>query len=270
MPVVDAETARQLGEAFPDHPFTFEARCWLLRNVAKAWLQGPPDRYEAVVVQPPWRPSEPAAFGADPEAIWSLLQEVAGWECVNVAEELALPLRRVIERELKIPATIYGDVYYLLDQDAIGHHHPSVRRLTEEDADLVDTAPAALHTPGFSSTVAALAGGVAAGGIVGGQLVAVASMSTSSQEFADIGAYTLEGWRGQGLGTAATYLVARELQSRGFRPIWSTGEDNLGSQRVAAKVGFREYGRRQYVVVPALQRSGGYRARASTGAPPKR
>jgi hypothetical protein len=199
------------------------------------------------------------AFGKDPEAIWSLLREIPGWDCVNLAAELAPAMQTLVERELGVPARLYGDVYYILDQDAIRHDHPAVRRLGGDDAELVDRAPPALRTVGYSSTVAALTGGVAAGGIVDGNLVSIISMSTSSERFADIGGHTLEPWRNQGMGSAATYLVAREVQARGFQPVWSTGEDNYRSQRVAEKVGFREFGRQVYVIVPSLKAAGGFR-----------
>jgi GNAT acetyltransferase len=259
MPNVDSETERRLAEALPDHPFTFGARCLLLRGLAKAWVRGVPERFEAVVVQSPCLPKEPMAFGSDPEAIWSLLQEVPGWECVELSVETAPALKAVLERELGLAARLYDDVFYVLEQAAIRHEHPSVRRLNEDDADLVDRAPSVLHPAGFSSTVAALTGGVAAGGIVDGNLVSIISMTVSSEEFADIGGHTLERWRNRGLASAAAYIVARELQTRGFRPVWSTGEDNVRSQRVAEKLGFREFGRTAYVIVSALQGSGGFR-----------
>jgi hypothetical protein len=265
---LDSLDGRALGETLPDHPFTFGARCLLMRGLARAWVRGSLPRFEAAVLQAPWVPNEPIALGTDPEGIWSLLREIPGWDSVNLSFDLAGPLRAILERELGVPARIYDDVYFLLDRDPIPHHHPAVRRLTEDDVDLVDRAPPALRTTGYTSTVAALTGGVAAGGIADGNLVALISMSTSSERYADIGGHTLEPWRNQGMGSAAAFLVAREVQSRGFTPVWSTGEDNYRSQRVAQKVGFREFGREAYVIVPTLQRSGGFRPSNSTPAEP--
>jgi len=34
-------------------------------------------------------------------------------------------------------------------------------------------------------------------------------------------------------------------------PVWSTGEDNVASLRVARKLGFEEVGRRTYVILIA-------------------
>jgi hypothetical protein len=256
---LDATEGRALGETLPDHPFTFGARCLLMRGLARVWVRGTLPRFEAVVLQAPWLPNEPMALGTDPEQIWHLLSQIPGWDCVNLSLDLAGPVQKILERELGVSTRMYGDVYYVLERAAIPHQHAAVRLLTEDDVDLVDRAPPALHTAGYASTVAALTGGVAAGGIAEGNLVALISMSTSSELYADIGGHTLEPWRNQGMGSAATYLVAREVQSRGFTPVWSTGEDNFRSQRVALKVGFREFGREAYIVVPSLQGVGGFR-----------
>ena len=256
---LDALSARSLGEALPDHPFTFGARCLLMRGLATAWVSGPIPGFRAAVVQAPWIPREPIALGTDPEEVWNLLRRVSGWDCVNLPMELAGPLQRVLERELGLPTRIYEDVYYVLDRAPVPHHHPAVRFLTEQDLELVDRAPPALQPVGYASTLAALSGGVAAGGIADGDLVAVVWMSTSSEQYADLGSHTLEPWRNRGMGTAAAYLVAREVQHRGFTPVWSTGEENFRSQHVAQKVGFHEYGREAYVIVPGLQSSGGFR-----------
>ena len=42
--------------------------------------------------------------------------------------------------------------------------------------------------------------------------------------------------------------MARRLQAEGQTPVWSTGEDNWASQRVAEKVGFAEVSRRMYLI----------------------
>jgi RimJ/RimL family protein N-acetyltransferase len=256
MPNLDPEVARSLGESLPDHPFTFGARSLLLRGLANAWVRGPPDRYTALIVQSPWLPNEPMAFGAEPQEIWRLLRDVPGWDCVNLAADLAPGLRAVVEREVGTACAVKGDVYFILDQEPSVFRHPSVRPLRQDDADLFEEAPESLRPVGFASTVAALAGGVAAGGVVDGRLVSIISMSLSTEEFAEIGGHTLEPWRNQGFASAAGYLVAREVQARGMRPVWSTGDDNLRSQRVAQKLGFHEFGRRAYVIVPSLRGSG--------------
>ncbi len=249
----------QFASALPDEPFTFGARSLLQRGLGRLWLTGPASRPVAAVVLAPWVPAEPMAFGEDAEAIWNLLRGVPGWECVNLASRTASSLARVLERELGIPTQLYGDVYYLLDRDPARCEHPAVRRLTEDDLELVERSPSALHPVGYLSTLAALSGGVVVGGVVHDELVATVAMTVSSEEYADLGAHTLEAWRNRGIATAAASLTSREVLRRGLVPVWSTGEDNRGSQRVAEKVGFREFGRQSYVVVPALRSQGGYR-----------
>jgi GNAT superfamily N-acetyltransferase len=158
------------------------------------------------------------------------------------------------------------DVYLILEGPPMRYDHPWVRRLVEDDADLLDRAPEPLRPLGYSSTLAALSGGIVAGAVTGGNLLGIVSMASSSETYANLAAHTLEPWRGQGIGTAATFLVAREAQLRGLDPVWSAGEDNPGSLRVAQKLGFREIGRRTYVVVPELQRVGGFRPPRSPSA----
>jgi FR47-like protein len=259
MATADARTALEFAASLPDHPFTLDARCLLRRGLASAWLSGPPSEPTGAVVVASWMPGEPMAFGSDPLAIWSLLREIPGWRCVNAPAELAPGLAVVLERELRSPSQLLGDIYYVLEHAPARHGHPLVRRLTEDDLPMVERAPEALRLRGFPSTTAALVGGVAAGAIVDGELVAEMAMTTSSEEYADLGGHTLEPWRDRGVGSAAAFLVAEELRGRGFTPVWSTGEDNGPSRRVAGKLGFREFGRKSYVVVPELREARGYR-----------
>jgi hypothetical protein len=260
MEPADAATAEEFALRLEDHPFSFEARCLLQRGVGSAFLGGDPSATPTAVITTPWAPAEPMAFGSDPEQIWSILRELPGWNCVNLSSDVAPDLARVLERELHTPIRLYADLYFVLDQPPLRFVHPAVRRLTEDDLDLVERAPASVRPEGFLSTLAALSGGVAAGGIVGGELVSAVSMSTSSEEYANLVAHTLEPFRGQGLACAAGYLVARELMTRDLTPVWSTGEENLASQQVAKKLGFREFGRKTYVMVPSRRPTGAQRS----------
>jgi hypothetical protein len=263
MEPADDSTAEEFAASLPDHPFTFGARSLLQRGVGKAWVRGSASHPTAAVVAAPWLASEPMAFGSDPEEIWTILCRIPGWECVHLATGVAPRLAAVVERELRTPTRLYEDVYYVLDRPPVRQDHPSVRRLTEGDLGMVERASAPLRPNGFLSTLAALTGGVAAGGVVEGELVSCFSMSVSSESYADVGGHTLEPWRNRGLGSAAGFLVAREVQSRGLTPVWRTGEDNFRSQHVAEKLGFREYGRQTYVIVPIFQKPPGYRVESA-------
>jgi RimJ/RimL family protein N-acetyltransferase len=46
-------------------------------------------------------------------------------------------------------------------------------------------------------------------------------------------------------------MVARAVRAAGQTPVWSCGESNEASLRVAGKLGFVEVGRRTYVIPEA-------------------
>ena len=83
-----------------------------------------------------------------------------------------------------------------------------------------------------------------AGALAEGRLVATADTSALTERHADVSVITQEEFRNQGISTGAAYLVCREVQQRGRIPVWSTGQDNRASQRVADKLGFAPIGRR--------------------------
>lgn len=257
--LADVSTARELGEQLSDDPFTFTARSLLLRGAGRAWFAGPPHRVRSIVVQDPWQPTEPRVFGEDPDEIYRLLTEVPGWDCLSCAPALSAGLAATLQRELGLPTTELAHVHYLLEGDPRPFHHPWVRRLDESDLALVEEAPASLRPSGFDSMLAALSGGIVAGAVHDGRLWAVVAMTLSSESFANLEAHTLDVARGQGLCTAAGYLVALEVERRGLEAVWSAGATDEASRRVARKLGFREIGQLTYVVVPELQRTGGYR-----------
>ena len=94
-----------------------------------------------------------------------------------------------------------------------------------------------------------LSEGIVAGAIDAGQLVSIAHTSGVTDLHGEIGVGTLESWRKRGLCSAAASIVSNRLQKQGRVPVWSTGEDNFASLRVAAKLGFREVSRRTYVIL---------------------
>jgi hypothetical protein len=256
---LDTKSSTELARVLADDPFTFGIRFSLKRGIAEAFMLGEPENFLAVVVKQPWVPDEPFAIGTDAEAIWKLLQRVRGWYCVNVRMDLGPSVARVLERELGLSTNIRGDVYFMLQQPAVSHHHPSVRLLTSTDVPLIDRAPPELRGGGYLSTVQMVTEGIVAGAVLDGKLISIMVMSAYSERYADIGGHTLEPWRNQGMGSAELYLVSQEAQARGLTPVWSTGEDNSRSQRVARKVGFHEFGSRSYVIVSMLKESGGFR-----------
>jgi predicted GNAT family acetyltransferase len=83
---------------------------------------------------------------------------------------------------------------------------------------------------------------------VKGDLVAIAFTHARFARHADVAVDTSKEWRGRGFATATASLVVQRLQETGQRPVWSSGEGNLASLRVAQKLGFTPITRRTYVI----------------------
>ena len=90
--------------------------------------------------------------------------------------------------------------------------------------------------------------GFVAGAVVDNRLVAVAHTNAVTARYADIGVFTDQDYRNRGYSTASAAIVAKAIRETGRTPVWSCGEDNLASLKVAAKVGFTEVSRRTYVI----------------------
>jgi hypothetical protein len=222
------------------------------RGAARVLVQGSVAAPRAVVIRRDDLPDELSAHGHDIPAIWSLLQTHARYKCVEVDGAIAPALRELMAS--RFPAVdLYADVYYALgDAGALGEPAcPEIvtRLLTERDVALLDRAPRRLWLNGFGSNAAGLRESIAAGAIVEGEIVAVAEAGAYTGRYADVGVHTLDGFRGLGLATRAAWLVMRELVARGLSPLWSTGEDNHASRRVARKLGLVEVFRSVFLVV---------------------
>ncbi|MCY3870380.1 MAG: GNAT family N-acetyltransferase, partial [Gemmatimonadetes bacterium] len=126
--------------------------------------------------------------------------------------------------------------------------HDHVRELTTQDRNLIASAPIEIQGGGYEDMETMLSEGIVAGAIDAGQLVSIAHTSGVTDLHGEIGVGTLELWRKRGLCSAAASIVSNRLQEQGRVPIWSTGENNFASLRVAAKLGFQEVSRRTYVI----------------------
>lgn len=230
-----------LADALGDTPETTIAVHRLRNGFCRAYVAGDPARFSGAIVQEDFCADEPMGFGSDPEVLWDLLKSVEGWDCVNVSSECAESLGQIIQRETGRKIKYYGDVYHVLSKPVADFQNEAVRQLTLDDLDL-------LERGGFDSSPVSLDEGLAAGAIVAGKLVAIARVSARTDRYADMGVHTKEEWRCRGFVTAAASMVAKRTQEAGQTPIWSAGEDNFASLRVAEKLGFNEVSHRTYVI----------------------
>ena len=236
--------ARVLG----DSPETAIPANRLMRGACTAYIVGELTRFNAAVIMSHDNPGEPDGFGEDPEALWSILAPLEGWRVVDVSRSVAPKLGAVIRASTGSRVAYYGDVYHTLTGPTAEYSHPHVRLLTVDDRALFDGVPDDLK-PGMRGDVEiVLREGFVAGAVVDGRLVSVAHTNAITERYADIGVFTHQDFRNRGYSTASASTVARAIQKSGRTPVWSCGEDNLLSLRVAAKVGFAEVSRRTYVI----------------------
>jgi RimJ/RimL family protein N-acetyltransferase len=246
---LDQQGRDLLAGTIGDSPWTVITVHLLHRGLCDAYVEGEPSAFSGAVIQWSILEDEPVAFGEDAGAMWRLLQHVSGWRVINVDETIAPALGAVMERELGRPVRYYGDIHHVLTAPPWQHTHPLVRRLTIDDVALIEEAPPLLQQGrGFGGPAGLLGEGIVAGAIDAGRLVAIAHTSSMTERYADIGVATLEPYRRQGISAAAASLVCSAVQERGRTPVWSCGEDNLASLRVAEKIGFTNIGKRVYVI----------------------
>jgi GNAT superfamily N-acetyltransferase len=240
---------RTIAATLPDTPETVITLHMLRRGSCRARLIGSIERPTALVVNYAEVPGEPSCYGDDPDLLWEILRDLPSWFAVNVPESLAPAVGARVERDWGEQVRYLGDLYFTLQQTAPILSDPAVRRLTPADKPLLDAAPANLRGAGFGTTAGLLADGIAAAAIIDNTLVAIAHTFAISKRHADIGVATHEDCRGRGYATAAASLVAQAIQASGRTPVWSCGETNQPSLRVATKLGFQPVLRREYVIV---------------------
>ena len=213
-----------------------------LRHGGRAYLNGRTERFTALSVEE--LPNEFRGYG-DPVALADLMDGVDGWGCLEVESGLAPAVARGLRRAADGGTRFYGSIYYELHGPVRRMRHDAVRPLSVDDLRLLDRADPELR---LDAPERALRHGVVVGAVIDGRLVARASCDARSQGHGDIGVATLVEFRGQGLATASAAGVAHRLQQTRTVPVWSTGEANLASQRVAEKLGFTLTARRTYVI----------------------
>ncbi len=243
-----AEERRVLAAALGDAPESVISVHLLARGTSEAYVAGDPTHPDGVILQGGSDPGELMSFGSDAAVLWELLRLVEGWWCVSVVEPCAGDLGGIIEVRTGGTVRYYGDIYHVLRGPVARLHCEAVRLLTPDDLELVEAAPAEVQGSGWTSPREMLEEGVVAGAVVKGGLVAIAFTHARSARHADVAVNTLRKWRGRGFAGAAASLVAQRLQEAGQIPVWSTGEGNRASLRVAQKLGFTPVARRTYVI----------------------
>lgn len=236
-----------LADSLPDSPETVISLSQLRRGLARAWVNGSEvTEWETAVIEDIAQPGEPLAFSQNPVQLADLLQSIPNWDCVNVTPQMAGLLAPLLETRLGCPVRFWGDVYHTLTIPAPQLENAHVRLLTPADLSLLEAAPFELQGLHPRRTLLEMA---IAGAVVDGRLVAVAQNHARSAHYGEIGVHTLPEWRGRGFATAAATLIAQHVQSVHLIPVWSCGEGNEASLRVAHKLGFSEVSRRVYLIL---------------------
>jgi GNAT superfamily N-acetyltransferase len=240
----------RLAEALGDTPETVIAVHRLRHGWCRAWIVGELPHFTAAIVQESFCPSEPSGFGLDARALFRLLEAVEGWDCVNVSQGVAPDLAELLRQASGKPLRTYEDVHHVLRTPAPVEPstRPEVSRLGPGDLPLLERAAPELRSIGYPTLPQLLDRGVVAAAVVEDEVVAIAQTYARAPRHADIGVTTLPNWRGRGFSTAAAALVAQQVQRDGQTPVWSAGQDNVASLRVAAKLGFQEVSRRLYLI----------------------
>ena len=242
-----------VADALGDTPETAIPVSLLRRGLAEAFVDGPASHFNAAVVQSHSLPDEPWCFGRDAKSVLRQLQRTDDWfertMSPNVSQALAASLAALIQQEENVKVRLYEDIYHSLTKPVTPYALPEVRLLGLQDLDLLN--PSGRNPPelGFATFDELLTEGAAAGAIVHGKLRALAHTNALTERYGDIGINTEKTWRGRGFATACASIVAKEIQRLGRIPVWSAGEDNWASLRVAEKLGFQETSRRVYLNV---------------------
>lgn len=237
-----------LADVLCDKPTTVIPVSRLKQGACNAYIFGPLPNFIAVLIFDLYCPEEPYGFGTDANALWKMLKATHGRSCINVNTACAEPLGKLIEADPRTSVRYYGDVFHVLLKPVQCLPNQNVRRLVLGDAEVLANAPVEVQGNGYKTREAMLIDGIVAGAFVDGNIVAIAHTFAETNLHADIGVSTVEQWQGKGFATAAASLVVQEIQARGKIPVWSCGEDNIASLRIAQKLGFTEIGRRTYII----------------------
>lgn len=243
---LDPREAQRVADAIEETPETVGPIHLLKRRACKAYAVGEPESLDAVVIQSESLPEEPSGLGQNAHGLWCLLQHLDNWTAVNVSPAVSTQLAALIRDGTGKRVSYYGDVYHTLTKPVPVIVDPAVRELTADDSGLLKSA--GVDGTDFGGLSVLLEEGSVAAAVVNGQIVGSAHTTALTDRYADIGVGTDQRWRKRGFATAAASHVARRIQESGRIPVWSCGEDNMASLRVARKLGCTEVSRLTYVI----------------------
>lgn len=231
-PPLDQAGMVLLAGMLGDRPETVISLHLLREGMARAWVLGDPAAPRAAVVDNlAFDLGEPVAFGADADDVWALLFGIRDWWCVNVGFAVADDLSRRIEAAVGNPVRREIDVYLTATKTPSAPTGRPVRLLDSNDAPLLARADPSFTPAGYRTWAVLLASGLAAGAVVGGDLVCLAHVSAASPHHANLSVLTLPAFRGRGFARAAAALVVEAVLRRGLVPVWSAGATNAGCSR---------------------------------------
>lgn len=237
---------QRVVEAIEELPETVGPIHLLKHRACKAYAVGEPETLNAVVIQSESLPEEPTGLGRNAHGLWDLLRHLDDWTAVNVSPAVSTQLGALIRAGTGKRVSYYGDIYHTLTKPVPEFDDPAVRELTADDLGLLEAS--GVDGTDFGGLSVLLEEGSVAAAVVDGKIVGSAHTTALTDRYADIGVGTDERWRRRGYATAAASLVARRIQESGRIPVWSCGEDNMASLRVARKLGFKEVSRLAYVI----------------------
>ena len=243
---LNSTEVQRVAEAIVESPETVGPIHLLKHEACKAYAVGEPESLDAVIIQSESLPEELTGLGHNAQGLWDLLRHLESWTAVNVSPAVSTHLGALIQAHTGKRISYYGDIYHTLTKPVPVFVHRAVRELTADDIGLLEAA--GFDGSDFGGLAVLLDEGTVAAAVVDGRIVGSAHTTAQTDRYADIGVGTDEQWRRRGFATAAASIVARRIQESGRIPVWSCGEDNLASLRVAQKLGFKEVSRLAYVV----------------------
>ncbi len=248
--LVGALEARLLAEVLGDSPETAIPVHLLRSGGGQVRMVGTLPDFEAVIIEDYSVGPELMAYGRDPYSFLTILQDVDGWEAVNLPYEMGQPLSQLIREELGLANHLVDDVYHLVNGPIPVFPHDDVRMLTHADIPLLEAAPDDIRDNLEEDLEMVLSRELIAGTVLPeAGVVAIAATYGFCEPYVDLAISTLAAFRCRGYAKAAASLIAAKTQEAGRIPIWSCAPTNISSLSVAYKLGFQEVSRRVNVVL---------------------